>query len=161
MRLKTARACTLTSRACRGFTLIELLVAIAIVGALGTIAFINFTGSQASARDARRQSDLRQYQTALEVYANRSNSLYPVQTSVVNIATTMCGTLNLINCPTDPRASGSLFYRYQSNASGSDYILWARLERPNASGATEYFILCSNGNVGKSTTAPSSAACPI
>lgn len=161
MRPKTARAFTLISRACQGFTLIELLIAIAILGVLGTIAFINFTGSQSSARDARRQSDLRQYQTALEVYANRSNSLYPVQAAVVNIATTMCGTLNLATCPTDPRPSATMFYRYQSNASGSNYILWATLEKPNASGVTEYFILCSNGNVGKSTTAPSGAACPI
>ncbi|OGM33066.1 hypothetical protein A2803_03030 [Candidatus Woesebacteria bacterium RIFCSPHIGHO2_01_FULL_44_21] len=156
--MKNKQVCFMRNK---GFTLIELLIVVAILGLLSTFAIIRFTGSQGSARDARRQSDLRQYQTALEVYANRSNSLYPVQASVVNIATTMCGTLNLSSCPTDPSASASMFYRYQSNAGGSDYILWATLERPDASGATQYFILCSNGNVGKSTTAPSSVVCPI
>jgi prepilin-type N-terminal cleavage/methylation domain-containing protein len=143
----------------KGFTLIELLIVIAVLGLLATFVVISFTGSQAGARDTRRQSDIRQYQTSLEVYANRSNSLYPIQTSTVNIATALCGTLSLTNCPDDSTSGEN--YKYISNGSGTDYVLWAKLEKPNAAGATEYFILCSGGNVGKSTSAPSSANCPI
>src|SRR3989344_7061863 len=110
-----------------GFTLIELLVVVGVLGILATLGIVRLTGGQANARDARRQSDLRQYQTSLEVYANRSNSSYPVQASTVNIATTLCGTLGLSNCPTDPQSSGTMFYRYQSNATGSTYVLWAFL----------------------------------
>lgn len=145
-----------------GFTLIELLVAIAILGVLGTFAFISFRGSQAAARDSRRQSDLRQYQAALEVYANRSNSFYPVRASTVNITTDLCSTLSLTNCPADPQASASFFYRYQSNSSGSSYVLWAQLERPDSTGTAELFVLCSNGKVGKvpASTTISGGACP-
>lgn len=141
------------------FTLIELLIVVAILGALASMVMLTFRGSQASARDARRQSDLKQYQNALEVYANRSNSLYPVQSGGANISTAMCGTLNLSTCPDDPLAANP--YRYQSDAGGTAYVLWARLERPNASGNPEFFILCSNGNAGKSETAPTSSACPL
>jgi len=147
----------------KGFSLIELLVVIAVLGSLATIVVLRFTGSQASARDARRQSDLRQYQTALEVYANRSNSLYPVQTSTVNIATNLCGTLGLSNCPRDPQESSSVFYRYQSDNSGTNYVLWANLERTNTTGQSEIFVLCSNGKAGKtnSSTSISGGNCPI
>ncbi len=144
----------------RGFTLIELLIVIAILGGLATIAMLSFRGSQASSRDTRRQSDVRQYQAALEVYANRSNSLYPITPSAVNVIT-LCGAsqLNIPNCPNDPTTGQN--YRYQSSASGLGYVLWARMERPNSSGQIEYFILCSNGQAGKSTTQPSSGTCPL
>jgi len=142
----------------KAFTLVELLVVVAILGILGTVVIIRFTGTQSTARDTRRQSDLRQYQNALEVYANRSNSLYPIQTAAVNV-TTLCGTLNLTNCPDDPQATNS--YRYQSTAGGLNYVLWSRLERPNQAGNIEYFILCSTGQAGKLTAAPSSGNCPI
>lgn len=147
----------------KAFTLVELLVVVAILGALATFAAVRLTGAQTSARDSRRMSDLRQYQNSLEIYASRSNSLYPVRTTTVNIATALCGTLGLTNCPTDPNPSGSSFYSYQTNASGINYVLWARLERPNASGAAENFVLCSNGNVGRvaATVAIAGGNCPI
>lgn len=51
-----------------GFTLIELLVVIAIIGLLATIAVVALGNSRARARDARRLSDVRQIQTALQLY---------------------------------------------------------------------------------------------
>lgn len=142
----------------KAFTLIELITVVAILGVLGTLVVIRFTGTQSTARDTRRQSDLRQYQSSLEVYANRSNSLYPTQTAAVNV-TTLCGTLNLTNCPDDPQ--GTNRYRYQSTAGGINYVLWARLERPNSAGNIEFYILCSTGAAGRLTTAPTSGNCPI
>lgn len=52
----------------RGFTLIELLIVIAIVGILAALIFSNFVGVRQRARDSQRKSDLRQIQTALELY---------------------------------------------------------------------------------------------
>ncbi|MFH1430372.1 MAG: prepilin-type N-terminal cleavage/methylation domain-containing protein [Candidatus Uhrbacteria bacterium] len=60
----------------RGFTLIELLVVIAIIGLLATLAVIAVSSARVKARDARRISDIKQVQSALELYAV-SNSGYP------------------------------------------------------------------------------------
>ena len=54
----------------KGFTLVELLVVIAIIGLLSTIAFISLNRARAKARDAKRVSDVRELQSALELYYN-------------------------------------------------------------------------------------------
>ena len=60
----------------KGFTLVELLIVIAIIGVLSALLMANFIGVRQRARDAQRKSDLRQMQSALELY--RSDlGLYP------------------------------------------------------------------------------------
>ena len=54
----------------KGFTLIELLVVIAIIGLLSTLAVVALNNARQKARDARRVSDIKQIQTALELYYN-------------------------------------------------------------------------------------------
>ena len=52
----------------KGFTLIELLVVIAVIGLLASIVMISMNSIRAKARDVKRLSDLKQIQTALEMY---------------------------------------------------------------------------------------------
>lgn len=61
----------------KGFTLIELLVVIAIIGLLSTLAVVALTSARAKARDAKRISDVKQMQTALELYFADQGQKYP------------------------------------------------------------------------------------
>ena len=63
-----------------GFTLIELLVVIAIIGLLSTLSILALNTARARARDAKRISDVKQIQTALEMYYNDTGD-YPSDTS--------------------------------------------------------------------------------
>jgi prepilin-type N-terminal cleavage/methylation domain-containing protein len=60
----------------KGFTLIELLVVIAIIGLLSTLAVVALSSARTKARDSKRVADMKQVQTAMELYYN-TNSAYP------------------------------------------------------------------------------------
>ncbi|MCK4744558.1 type II secretion system protein [Candidatus Parcubacteria bacterium] len=64
----------------KGFTLIELLVVIAIIGILSTMAVVALTSANTKARDAKRQSDLKVMQTAIEMYATDNGNPPPLST---------------------------------------------------------------------------------
>ena len=154
------------------FTLIELLVVIAIIVTLAALSSFGLRGSFENARNTQRKSDLKQYQTALEIYANKNNGLFPSRTanSGTRASTTICSDLGLPSgdCSEDPAYENDSswdFYKYESNGSGtggadaSDYVLWARLEEDT----TTYHIVCSNGKSGDVTTNPSGndGNCPL
>jgi len=64
----------------KGFTLIELLVVVAIMGMLAALAVVALNNARQRARDARRVSDIKQIQTALELYF-LDNAAYPTGTA--------------------------------------------------------------------------------
>ena len=61
----------------KGFTLIELLVVIAIIGLLSTLAVVALNSARQKSRDSKRVADVKQIQTALELYFADSTNGYP------------------------------------------------------------------------------------
>jgi len=134
----------------KGFTLIELLVVIAIIGLLSTLAVVALNSARAKARDAKRVADIKQVQTALELYYNDAEG-YPVQT-IADLGTSVtvlcwadectegtdCGFLAAAaNCatgattymglvPENPEPNG-IDYAYDATAA-SDYTIEFELE---------------------------------
>ncbi|MDD5072018.1 MAG: type II secretion system protein [Patescibacteria group bacterium] len=111
----------------RGFTLIELLVVIAIIGLLSTLAVVALNNARQKSRDAKRVSDIKQVQTALELYYNDANS-YPTAGAVVfgTGSISYSGTTYMAVLPSNPspRNDGSCpdaNYVYTQDGSGSSY----------------------------------------
>lgn len=105
----------------RGFTLIELLVVIAIIGILSSVVLASLNSARQKSRDARRVSDIKQLQLALELYYD-ANGNYA--TDLADLAPTYIATV-----PTDPQTDAS--YAYAALGSGttcSSYHLGAYLE---------------------------------
>ena len=155
----------------KGFTLIEMLVVISLIGILAALALVSFGASQKQARDTTRKSDLRQYQTALEMYGNLTNGLFPSRTAATSAYSTLCSDLNVrlepdISCSEDPKVpSDATYYTYKyisngtaGTTSATTYVIWGKIEN---SSTTKYWVVCSNGKTGESTSAPSSSTCPI
>lgn len=121
----------------KGFTLIELLVVVAIMGLLSTLAVVALGSARLKARDSKRLSDLKQVQTALELYYTDNNA-YPTAATAVTLGSTNVACLNasgfaatgcaspyMGQVPTDPNSTGS--YSYIS-ATGATYCVGATLE---------------------------------
>ena len=143
-----------------GFTLVELLVVISIIGILASMITVSFTSSQKQARDVNRKSDLAQYRSSLESYANKNNGLYPIYASKVDPSTNLCTPLGLgTTCPEDPKFDGvsAYYYSYITDSGGTQYVLWSKLE----SASSYNWVVCSNGKSGKSASTPTSGVCPI
>ncbi|SRR5258708_3126215 len=115
-----------------GFTLIELLVVVSIIGILAALLMVNFVNVRQRGRDAQRKSNLRQIQSALELYRS-DQTAYPATGGIP-----VCGekftengsignTTYMQSVPCDP-LSGTQYY-YNSNT--STYTLVSCLENTN------------------------------
>ena len=146
----------------KGFTLIELLVVIAIIGLLATLAVVSLNNARQKSRDAKRVSDIRQIQTALDLYFLDQNA-YPTGTNTALGISATClssgdgfdtacnnGKLYMGLIPRDPSASGaaSVCSGSTSDSEGCDYS-YSRLS------ATVYRIFFYlKGSVGNLSGGP-------
>jgi len=105
----------------KGFTLIEVLVVVAVIGILASMILVGLGGARAQGRDARRISDLRSIQGALELHFIR-HGRYPAALSELVAAGGVVRTI-----PSDPNPN--LGYGYCVRSPGRDaYVLAAYLE---------------------------------
>jgi prepilin-type N-terminal cleavage/methylation domain-containing protein len=113
----------------RGFTLIELLVVIAIIGILSSVVLASLNSARKKGRDARRISDIKQLQLALELFYDNNSSEYPDALS--QLAPTYISVV-----PSDPQSGSYAFDNLtsagaactQSGGVCSNYVLGATLE---------------------------------
>lgn len=122
----------------RGFTLIELLVVIAIIGLLSTLAVVALTSARAKARDAKRISDVKQIQTALELYFADQGQKYPAGANIpLGVGT------NLVLCG-GTTASGFQSAATDCQATGATTFMGKVPKDPNSADAT---TLCGGATV--------------
>ncbi|MBI3290581.1 type II secretion system protein [Candidatus Microgenomates bacterium] len=176
-RVLTLDARRLTKRASlpnnvqRGFTLIELLVVMSVITILATIGLNVYPQAQKQARDQQRKSDLSQYRSGIESYANQNNSLFPGGAAgsgginAVNLCNISGWSIFMSSCPEDPKNSSDLTFQYKYSGDGDAtlstiYVLWAKLE---GFSSTTYWVVCSNGKAGKATSGipVTGGGCPI
>ncbi|MEI6835479.1 MAG: prepilin-type N-terminal cleavage/methylation domain-containing protein [Candidatus Falkowbacteria bacterium] len=113
----------------KGFTLIELLVVVAIIGLLATLSIVALNNARARSRDAKRVADVKQMQTALELYFN-DNASYPSSVTpggVISVTSTVY--MNRVPVPPLPADGGALCpanptaYTYGQTDSGRSYTI--------------------------------------
>lgn len=110
----------------KGFTLIELLIVLAIIGSLTTVIMVNFLAARERGRDAERKAELKQLQTALELYRADQGSYPSSPLPACNAPLAVAGTTYMQKMPCDPTSTGQFVYTYTTT--GSTYILTACLE---------------------------------
>jgi len=132
-----------------GFTIIELLVVISVIALLSSVIFASLNNARSKARDARRMSDIKQIQLALELYFD-VNGVYPSTSNAWKSGTTVCnstyGSGNSYSGPTgyipnlapnyisvlpeSPNVTTNKCYLYRDSNSGKDYkfLIWGAVE---------------------------------
>jgi prepilin-type N-terminal cleavage/methylation domain-containing protein len=125
----------------KGFTLVELLVTIGIIGILATVTVVSVGNARGKARDAKRVSDIKQIQSALELAGNDLGGFYPgaaVDTAIGGMR--ICGAGLYINppaapdpcvntsmylnpIPADPTNTGALVYKYTATKGGANCVV--------------------------------------
>ncbi len=115
----------------KAFTLIELLVVIAIIGLLATISVIALNNARAKGRDAKRVADIKQIQTALELFFN-DKGRYPtaaefnsgsIVSTSTNGTTTYMSIIPSAPNPPDGNCSTANGYIYSATPDGTSYSI--------------------------------------
>jgi general secretion pathway protein G len=133
-----------------GFTLMEILIVVAIIAILASVVLVGLGPTQQAGRDARRLSDLRQVQNALELYFSKcgfypgpavagscSGVSWSATSDWAGLQAAITGSAIGVNTmPVDP-SSGHSYYYGTTNGGGS-YIVAATLENANGSVFNSY-----------------------
>jgi len=147
----------------KGFTLIELLVVIAIIGLLSSVILASLNGARKKSRDARRTADIKQLQTALELYYNDNNN-YPIVGAAGTAYSVADGTNGMLAkgltstyigaVPDDP-LGGSVHYYWTTDGTGQMYCIGAAMEnspQPASTCSTSAYVTALNAASGGTYT---------
>jgi len=146
----------------KGFTLVELLVVIAIIGTLSGIVLVSLGGAREKARDAVRQSDMRQIITAQEIYYSDNDAYF------TNAGPTVPAISTYLQAVSDPLSTQSYVWTNNTGAldcTNNDYdasidqwfCVYATLEEAGTD--TVYFVSTHLGSKKLDSAAvPSTAA---
>ncbi|MCL4364170.1 type II secretion system GspH family protein [Patescibacteria group bacterium] len=124
-----------------GFTLLELLVVIGIIGLLVSVGISSFSTAQKKARDAKRKSDLKAIQSALEQYYSVCGFTYPTPSggNVPSSIACVSPAVTLMNSvPLDPKSNVSYT---MTQTSSSDYTICAPNNPPLEAESTNPYCL--------------------
>lgn len=127
----------------RGFTLVEILVALAIFMLITGIAAVSYQSANRRSRDARRQADLEEVRTKLEIWrADNPATGYPAGDWTAMTATLVPAYLTV--APQDPRPT---LYWYYYNGTATAYSLCAYMETGGTSPCTVVGGICGTPSI--------------
>jgi len=129
----------------KGFTLIELLVVIAIIAILSTVVMAGLNSARQKGRDAKRLSDIKAVQAALELFSDSCVTGYPLNTAALPLtsATPAWGD-GAANC---------------TSAVVMTTFLNPSPVNATPTGGTPIFDYCSTGGAAASTATYAAPAC--
>jgi prepilin-type N-terminal cleavage/methylation domain-containing protein len=127
-----------------GFTLVELLVVISIIGVLSGVILANLNTTRSKSRDAKRVSDIKNIQIALEVYFD-VNRKFPG--TLAGLVPTY-----IPNIPVPP--NGGSYAYVPLNSTCNDYHLGAALEL-----TTNIGLIDDRDASGGTVASPAGSAC--
>ena len=116
----------------KAFTLIELLVVIAIIGLIATLSVLALTNARINARDTKRFADIKQMQTALDLFFNdagRYPSIEEFNSGKLEYYSSSGTTTYVVQMPAAPvQADGDCsnsdnLYNYSPALDGSTYTI--------------------------------------
>src|SRR5690242_15379639 len=94
----------------RGFTLTELIIVVSIIGFLAVLSLIYLRTQTFKGTDAKRKSDIKNIQVAIEEY-EKDNDCYPLpQVVTCEPGTGLSPYMSKIPC--DPTTKASYYYEY-------------------------------------------------
>ena len=135
----------------RGFTLIELLVVVAIIGLLASIVVVSLGGARKGGRDAKGKAEVKQIQTALELYFDDQPGAGTYPAALPDgwaDVTELSGVLSAYLAPV-PTGTGVMVYQWKDNGTpATTYGVRVTLEKGGCFTVTE-----------KGTTEISSGTC--
>ena len=101
------------------FTLLEILVVVGLIGLLTAIGSFGYVNYAQKARDSRRQIDMQQLRSALELYrSNNSEGVYPTAAEYGSGTSSVLVSSGLVQTiPVDPRGAA---YTYTPLPAGCD-----------------------------------------